>query len=169
MPGSSAAGKPVPTGSAMSSSSDSSFSETSSSSSECFDTTSTTSTSFSDQEDGALFVAAGRLVNRSSVSNNRPPRRVRLGPDRESTVSYLEALDEEEEDSSGTPKERCSICLVAYRETDTLKQLACGHVFHEVCVSQWLHWNNICPVCRTRLVTPPASSPGSRRSRRAQP
>ncbi|XP_065296567.1 uncharacterized protein [Dermacentor albipictus] len=122
MPGSSAAGKPVPTGSAMSSSSDSSFSETSSSSSECFDTTSTTSTSFSDQEDGALFVAAGRLVNRSSVSNNRPPRRVRLGPDRESTVSYLEALDEEEEDSSGTPKERCSICLVAYRETDTLKR-----------------------------------------------
>lgn len=32
-----------------------------------------------------------------------------------------QALDEEEEDSSGTPKERCSICLVAYRETDTLK------------------------------------------------
>ncbi|XP_054927529.1 uncharacterized protein [Dermacentor andersoni] len=92
-PCSSAPGKPVlsPTGSPMSSSSGSSFSETSSSSSECFDTTSTTSTSFSDQEDGAVLVAAGRLVNRSSVSNNRPPRRVRLGADRESTVSYLEA------------------------------------------------------------------------------
>ncbi|XP_077524854.1 uncharacterized protein LOC144136425 isoform X1 [Amblyomma americanum] len=106
----------------MSTSSDTSSETTSSSTSDYFDSTSTTSTSFSDQEDGSLLVAAARFVNRSSLSNNRPPRRLRQGPDPDASLTVLEALEDEddEEESSGTPKEKCSICLMSYRQTDTL-------------------------------------------------
>lgn len=133
----------------------------SSSSSDWLDSSSTSSLSFSDTEDGALVFSAVRIINRSSLRNNRPSRRVRETANPEGTAS-MEADDTEEDESSGPPKERCTICLMTYRQTDTLKQLACGHVFHEGCVSRWLRGNNICPVCRTRL----ASTPTPRRRAR---
>lgn len=44
-------------------------------------------------------------------------------------------------DGSCTPEREfgsCSICLVEYIDGDILKELLCGHVFHEQCIDTWL-------------------------------
>ena len=42
----------------------------------------------------------------------------------------------------------CSICYANYEQTDSIRQLVCGHHFHEKCVDVWLlgHQNK-CPLC----------------------
>jgi len=46
----------------------------------------------------------------------------------------------------------CSICLSSINkpacETD------CGHVFHIVCLKEWLSSNHTCPLCRTEIEKP---------------
>ncbi|XP_042895529.1 uncharacterized protein [Parasteatoda tepidariorum] len=41
--------------------------------------------------------------------------------------------------------EDCALCL--NMEYDWPHLLPCGHIFHNVCVSNWLKRNNTCPVC----------------------
>lgn len=50
-----------------------------------------------------------------------------------------------------TPKmETCPICLNDNRENTKIAKLACGHEFHESCVTRWLEENleSGCPLCR---------------------
>ena len=42
---------------------------------------------------------------------------------------------------------QCSICIDEFKESELLKQLKCGHVFHKECLSQWLLNMNNCPFC----------------------
>lgn len=44
----------------------------------------------------------------------------------------------------------CPICTES--TTDDLVLTKCGHLFHNICVSQWLNSNKICPSCRARSV-----------------
>ncbi|KAI4347756.1 hypothetical protein L6164_008539 [Bauhinia variegata] len=47
----------------------------------------------------------------------------------------------------------CSICLVDYKESDSLRVLPdCGHFFHVKCVDPWLTMNLTCPICRKSFV-----------------
>ncbi|MFS7959745.1 putative transcription factor C2H2 family [Helianthus anomalus] len=49
----------------------------------------------------------------------------------------------------------CVVCLSAIRDDDVIKELRCGHLFHEVCLDRWLGFRNrTCPLCRDRLVSP---------------
>jgi hypothetical protein len=41
----------------------------------------------------------------------------------------------------------CSICLDDI-ESDDLKILKCGHMFHKECCEKWLETSNKCPNCR---------------------
>lgn len=47
--------------------------------------------------------------------------------------------------------ESCCICLGAVEEGDVIRQLACHHNFHQVCILKWLEANITCPLCRFRL------------------
>ncbi|KAH7546272.1 hypothetical protein FEM48_Zijuj01G0182600 [Ziziphus jujuba var. spinosa] len=58
------------------------------------------------------------------------------------------------------PKEFCSICQEDYVEEDELGTLDCNHGFHIACITQWLGYKNICPICKsTGLCTSGPSFP----------
>lgn len=45
--------------------------------------------------------------------------------------------------------ETCSICLSNIRKTRAVKQLPCGHMFHNKCLNPWKETGgNTCPMCR---------------------
>lgn len=53
--------------------------------------------------------------------------------------------DEEAEDI----KSCCSICLSDYRDSEVVRVIPhCGHMFHTVCIDQWLRSHATCPICR---------------------
>jgi len=42
----------------------------------------------------------------------------------------------------------CTVCLSAFEEGDTLRKLACRHMFHRDCVDTWLNRSPFCPMCK---------------------
>ena len=43
----------------------------------------------------------------------------------------------------------CSICLEQFNKEESIKELACYHLFHPKCIDTWLERNNECPNCRS--------------------
>lgn len=41
----------------------------------------------------------------------------------------------------------CILCLAEYEDGDELRFLNCEHIFHVVCVDEWLRRNKTCPLC----------------------
>ena len=48
---------------------------------------------------------------------------------------------------------RCDICLIDFVPDEPLRQLPCkgAHVFHPVCIDQWLEKSLTCPHCSTNV------------------
>lgn len=67
--------------------------------------------------------------------------------------SAVEALPTVEVKS--TENEVCAICKdkVFNNEEEIVKQLPCGHMYHEDCIVPWLGSRNTCPICRYELPT----------------
>ncbi|KVH96332.1 Zinc finger, RING/FYVE/PHD-type [Cynara cardunculus var. scolymus] len=48
----------------------------------------------------------------------------------------------------------CTVCLSAIGEDEQIKELRCGHLFHQLCLDQWLGFGNMtCPLCRDCLMS----------------
>lgn len=47
---------------------------------------------------------------------------------------------------------KCVICLENYNLGDLLREVACGHNFHQGCVDSWLKINKRCPLCKQDFV-----------------
>ena len=45
----------------------------------------------------------------------------------------------------------CAICIEELQESDKRNALACGHVFHAVCLEAWLKTSRTCPTCRASV------------------
>jgi len=46
-------------------------------------------------------------------------------------------------------KHECSICLENnFENSDPLRKLNCGHIFHKTCIKDWIELNKTCPLCR---------------------
>lgn len=55
-------------------------------------------------------------------------------------------------------EEECVVCLSGIEEGDEIRELKCRHLFHRSCLDRWLARPvaATCPLCRCRLLTPPA-------------
>jgi len=49
------------------------------------------------------------------------------------------------------PQTQCTVCLEDIELGDSLRTLQCNHIFHMVCVDQWLAQSGQCPVCKCRV------------------
>ncbi|KAK7410318.1 hypothetical protein VNO78_01018 [Psophocarpus tetragonolobus] len=66
-----------------------------------------------------------------------------------------ETCNEDKNDSDT----QCSICQEEYLIADEMGSLQCEHMYHVVCIQQWLRLKNWCPVCKASVVPSNSSSP----------
>jgi len=65
-------------------------------------------------------------------------------------------------------KEECAICKEEFCISESVKQLPCGHNYHDTCISPWLETRNSCPVCRYELPTDDADYENRKRTQNNQ-
>lgn len=46
----------------------------------------------------------------------------------------------------------CAICLSDFELGQKLVIMACGHVYHRVCIKEWFNLNYNCPTCRSNVL-----------------
>ncbi|XP_059654305.1 uncharacterized protein LOC132301028 [Cornus florida] len=68
------------------------------------------------------------------------------------TQSSLDALEEMIFDSSGSI-EKCSICLEMFCHGESIVSMPCYHLYHGICIHQWLKTSHYCPLCRFEMQT----------------
>ncbi|KAL0315694.1 UNVERIFIED_CONTAM: E3 ubiquitin-protein ligase RDUF1 [Sesamum radiatum] len=71
-------------------------------------------------------------------------------PDAESMAAARHLVDEMPTVVVGCGGQ-CSVCMEGFGGAG--KQVQCGHVFHENCISRWLSLHNSCPLCRSKVVS----------------
>ncbi|XP_059277818.1 E3 ubiquitin ligase BIG BROTHER-related-like [Lycium ferocissimum] len=49
-------------------------------------------------------------------------------------------------------EQECGICLLEYKDEDTIGTLRCGHEFHTECINKWLQRKKTCPICRAPVL-----------------
>lgn len=78
---------------------------------------------------------------------------IEQGVDEATLSSYPKLLYSQVKKGASTTASCCSICLVDYKETDTIRLLPdCAHLFHLNCVDPWIRIHPTCPICRTKPV-----------------
>lgn len=56
-------------------------------------------------------------------------------------------------DLNETQNEECAICLQPFDEDELIREIQCGHIYHQTCLDGWSIKNNTCPLCRQPLKT----------------
>uniref|UniRef100_H3AFK7 RING-type E3 ubiquitin transferase n=1 Tax=Latimeria chalumnae TaxID=7897 RepID=H3AFK7_LATCH len=64
-----------------------------------------------------------------------------------------EVKEEKEEGEESDTDEKCTICLSILEDGEDVRRLPCMHLFHQVCVDQWLATSKKCPICRVDIET----------------
>lgn len=66
----------------------------------------------------------------------------RIDIDKLPTISHHVVDDDSEE------QPMCPICMCDFEENDLLRELPCSHRYHVLCIDQWLHGHDVCPLCK---------------------
>lgn len=45
----------------------------------------------------------------------------------------------------------CAVCMEDFLPDEGGKQIPCGHVYHQSCISSWLSVGDSCPLCRRHI------------------
>lgn len=96
-------------------------------------------------DDETLRRVLAESMNTSGVSAGPPPT---------SQYGLQEALtDVTITQSHVALSSSCAICAENFTLNEDAKRLPCTHMFHDLCVLQWLTKHNTCPLCRHELPT----------------
>ena len=49
-------------------------------------------------------------------------------------------------------KRKCCICLENFKINDETMILPCIHIFHSNCIKKWMKRQNICPICKNKII-----------------
>ncbi|KAG2470661.1 E3 ubiquitin-protein ligase Arkadia isoform X2 [Polypterus senegalus] len=63
----------------------------------------------------------------------------------------LHGKHDDDEAAEEDTEEKCTICLSILEEGEDVRRLPCMHLFHQLCVDQWLTTNKKCPICRVDI------------------
>lgn len=89
----------------------------------------------------------GRVIVMSIIGYSQPftiiSTRVRIP-----TTWDFESVQASAADTEST----CCICTEPFTLGSPVAKLACGHVYHIVCIKGWLPVNNTCPICRSSVM-----------------
>uniref|UniRef100_A0A8D2M663 RING-type E3 ubiquitin transferase n=1 Tax=Zonotrichia albicollis TaxID=44394 RepID=A0A8D2M663_ZONAL len=64
-----------------------------------------------------------------------------------------EGKAEQDDGEESDTDEKCTICLSMLEDGEDVRRLPCMHLFHQVCVDQWLATSKKCPICRVDIET----------------
>ncbi|XP_063045802.1 E3 ubiquitin-protein ligase Arkadia [Engraulis encrasicolus] len=98
-----------------------------------------------------------KVVGRREIEDEVSPktRSASIGTHLHNTSSTSRKLhgkqQEEEEGAEEDTEEKCTICLSILEEGEDVRRLPCMHLFHQLCVDQWLLTNKKCPICRVDI------------------
>lgn len=45
----------------------------------------------------------------------------------------------------------CGICLETYNGDEDVVILDCSHLYHKKCIDEWIHYNQVCPLCKKNI------------------
>ena len=76
-------------------------------------------------------------------------------PASEKIIESLKDVVVEAPDSNS----KCTICLEAWRQGETITKLSCQHSFCKECITQWLKMHNSCPLCRESVKEATTTTP----------
>ncbi|KAG1942110.1 E3 ubiquitin-protein ligase Arkadia isoform X2 [Pimephales promelas] len=94
-----------------------------------------------------------KVVERDTEEQLAPEAWASVGKNMHSTSNSrkLHGKQEEEEEAEEDTEEKCTICLSILEEGEDVRRLPCMHLFHQLCVDQWLLTNKKCPICRVDI------------------
>jgi len=69
------------------------------------------------------------------------------------TIDAMEQENYKENDKSENKQTQCMICLMDFEDEDKIRTLPCAgqHVFHCLCIDEWLRRCTDCPICKTNI------------------
>ena len=68
--------------------------------------------------------------------------------DQDMPINNFDSLPLCKYDNQQIVETNCSICLTDFINGDDVRKFQCNHVFHQLCIDNWLHLYNTCPMCR---------------------
>ncbi|KAI5189622.1 E3 ubiquitin-protein ligase synoviolin [Nematocida minor] len=74
-----------------------------------------------------------------------------------SLISFLDRCADVPGEQLGSDK----TCLICHEDMAMGKRLECSHTFHFVCLKEWLHRQQACPVCRKEVASKKEEQPAS--------
>ncbi|XP_059386042.1 E3 ubiquitin-protein ligase Arkadia isoform X2 [Carassius carassius] len=94
-----------------------------------------------------------KVLERDTEEQLAPEAWASVGKNMHSTSisRKLHGKQEEEEGAEEDTEEKCTICLSILEEGEDVRRLPCMHLFHQLCVDQWLLTNKKCPICRVDI------------------
>ncbi|XP_076149231.1 E3 ubiquitin-protein ligase Arkadia [Alosa pseudoharengus] len=95
-----------------------------------------------------------KKVGKTDIEEQLSPKtRSSIGENMQATTASrkLHGKQDEDEGAEEDTEEKCTICLSILEEGEDVRRLPCMHLFHQLCVDQWLLTNKKCPICRVDI------------------
>ena len=98
---------------------------------------------------GRLCAESNREVN--ALIEHAQNKRRRFERLRRERALLAISISEHHINNNNTITSSCPICTFDFKLEEEASQVQCGHLYHRPCISEWLDYNNTCPVCRFQM------------------